>query len=424
MSDSINQPNSKAVGQADDYVEEEQPSRLRIVLLVLLVVAVAGGFFAWRYNTVRESTDDAQVEGHVHPLSPRVGGTIVTIAVRDNQYVNAGDVLVQLDPKDYEVAVAHARADVASAEAGLSSSETEVPVTHTTTASGISEAAAGVSEAQAGIQVGDRMVVMARERLDAARANVDQVKANYDRAAKDVERFQPLVAKEEISRQQFDAAVSQADALKAALTAARAQVAEAETAVRTQETAQQRDRAHLAMAEAGERRAQTAPQQIAISQARARSSAARVALAKATLAQAELNLQYTTIKAPVAGIVSNRGVESGQVVQPGQPLLDIVPTDELWVVANFKETQLRSMKPGQRATVEVDVDGHEYEGHVESFSGATGSRFSLLPPENATGNFVKVVQRVPVKIVFEPGQDKEHRLRPGLSVEPTVYTRQ
>jgi membrane fusion protein (multidrug efflux system) len=264
---------------------------------------------------------------------------------------------------------------------------------------------------------------MAKARLDSARATVRQIQANYDRSAKDVERFKPLVAKEEISQQQFDAAVAQADALRSSLAAAQAQVVEAEANVHTQESSLNRDRAKLNQSVAAEQRAHTGPQQVAVAKARAKSAQARVEIAKAAVAQAELNLQYTTIKAPVAGTVSNRSVELGQIIGPGQPLMAVIPTDDIWIIANFKETQLHKMKPGQKVAIAVDVDGREYEGHVDSLAGATGARFSLLPPENATGNFVKVVQRVPVKIVFEPGQDKEHRLRPGLSVEPSVYIR-
>jgi membrane fusion protein, multidrug efflux system len=400
-----------------------RPSRLRSVLIVLVILSAVGGFFAWRYFSARESTDDAQVEGHVHPMAARVGGTVVNVAVQDNQWVEAGAVLAQLDPKDYQIALDHARADLADAEATLAGSRSGVPITSTDTTSLLTQSAAGVAEAQAALATTEKTIAMAKARLESAHATVRQVQANYDRAAKDVERFRPLVAKEEISRQHFDSAVAQSDALKASLAAASAQVNEAEANVHTQESALNRDRARVNQSVAAERRAQTGPQQVAVAQSRAKSSEARVAMAQAAVAQAELNLQYTTIKAPVAGVVSNRSVELGQIVAPGQPLMAVIPTDDIWVVANFKETQLHKMKPGQKVVVAVDSDGREYEGHVDSLAGATGARFSLLPPENATGNFVKVVQRVPVKIVFEPGQDKEHRLRPGLSVEPSVYTR-
>ena len=424
MSDAIDRKDDDfSTDPNGDVTDAPRPRRLRSVLIVLVILAAIGGFLMWRYFSVRESTDDAQVEGHVNPMAARVGGTVVNVAVKDNQWVEAGAVLVQLDPKDYQVALDRARADLAEAEANLAGSRTGVPIATTDTSSVLTQSAAGVAEAQASLTTTDRTIAMAKAALDAARATVRQVQANYDRAAKDVERFRPLVAKEEISQQLFDSAAAQADALKASLASVQAQVTEAEANVRTQESALNRDQAKLNQSIAAERRAHTGPEQVAVAQSRAKSAEARVEMAKAAVEQAELNLQYTALKAPVAGVVSNRSVELGQIVAPGQPLMAVIPTDDIWVVANFKETQLHKMRPGQKVTIAVDSDGREYEGHVDSLAGATGARFSLLPPENATGNFVKVVQRVPVKIVFEPGQDKEHRLRPGLSVEPSVYTR-
>ncbi|MGD0580045.1 MAG: HlyD family secretion protein, partial [Bryobacteraceae bacterium] len=410
----------RTAGEAE---EAPPPSRLRTILIVIVLLAAVGGYFAWRYYSVRETTDDAQIDGHVNPMAARVGGTIIEIPVKDNQYVEAGAVLAQLDPKDYQVAVARARADLAEAEAALAGSQTDVPITTTNTVTRLSESTAGVGAAEASLTTTERMVAMAKARLESARATVLQVQANYDKAAKDVERFRPLVAKEEISKQQFDAAVAQADALKASLAAVQAQVNEAEANVRTQESGLNRDRERVKEAQATEQRAHTGPQQVAVTKARAKSAAARVEQAKALLQQAELNLAYTTVRAPIAGIVSNRTVELGQIVGPAQPLMAVIPTEDIWVTANFKETQLRSMKPGQKASILVDVDGREYAGHVDSIAGATGARFSLLPPENATGNFVKVVQRLPVKIVLDPVQDKVHRLRPGMSVEATVFTK-
>ena len=424
MSEAVDLKNGERTDRT--VVEEEKappPSRLRLILIVLALLAAVGGFFAWRYYSVRETTDDAQIDGHVSPMAARVGGTIVSIPVKDNQVVEADAVLVQLDPKDYQVAVERARADLAAALAALAGSQSDVPITSTNTATRLSESTAGVAAAEASLTTTERMVAAAKARLESARATVLQVQANYDKAAKDVERFRPLAAKEEISKQQFDAAAAQADALKASLAAAQAQVSEAEANIRTQESSLVRDRERIKEAQANQERAHTGPQQVAVTKAQAQSAAARVEVAKALLQQAELNLLYTTVRTPVAGIVSNRSVELGQIVGPGQPLMALIPTEDIWVTANFKETQLRSMKPGQKARMLVDVDGREYDGHVDSIAAATGARFSLLPPENATGNYVKVVQRLPVKIVLEPGQDKEHRLRPGMSVEATVYTR-
>jgi membrane fusion protein (multidrug efflux system) len=424
MSEAADLKKDELVDRAASETEEETPpSRLRTILIVIVLLAAVGGYFAWRYYAVRETTDDAQIDGHVSPVAARVGGTVINITVHDNQYVEAGAVLVQLDPKDYQVALERARADLAEAEAALAGSQTDVPITTTNTVTRLTESTAGVGAAEASLATTERTVAMARARLESARATVLQIQANYDQAAKDVERFRPLVAKEEVSQQQFDAAVAQADALKAGLAAAQAQVSEAEANVRTQESALMRDRERVKEAQASEDRARTGPQQVAVTKARAKSAAARVEQARAQVEQAELNLAYTTVKAPVAGIASNRTIELGQIVQPAQPLLAVIPTEDIWVTANYKETQLRSMKPGQKASIEVDVNGRDYQGHVDSIAGATGARFSLLPPENATGNYVKVVQRLPVKILIEPGQDKEHRLRPGMSVEATVYTR-
>jgi len=267
-------------------------------------------------------------------------------------------------------------------------------------------------------------VEAARARLTTAQAHVREVEANATRAARDVERLRGLLAKDEVSQQQFDTASAAADAQRAAVESARSQVAEAEAGIRVAES-------RLAQAHAGEQQAhaelqaaQTGPSQIAATRARASAATARVQQARATLAQAELNVQYTTVKAPARGIVSKKGINVGQVVQSGQPLLALVQIDDVWVTANFKETQLKDVRPGQRAVIEVDAyGGRTFKGKVDSIAGATGARFSLLPPENATGNFVKVVQRVPVKIVLDPGQDPDHLLRPGMSVTPTVHTK-
>lgn len=359
--------NDQTSSLTNDVTEAPRSSRLRTVLIILVILAAIGGFFAWRYFSVRESTDDAQVEGHVHPMAARVGGTVINVAVKDNQWVEAGAILLQLDPNDYQVALDRARADLAEAEATLAGSRTGVPIATTDTSSVLTQSAAGVAEAQASLTTTDSTIATAKARLESARATVRQIQANYDRAAKDVERFRPLVAKEEISQQYFDAAVAQADALKAGLASAQAQVSEAEASVRTQQSALNRDQAKLNQSIAAEQRAHTGPQQVAAAVSRARSAGARVAMAKATVAQAELNLRYTTIKAPVAGLVSNRSVELGQIVAPGQPLMAVIPTDDIWVVANFKETQLRSMKPGQKVTIAVDSDGREYEGTSTAF---------------------------------------------------------
>jgi len=397
--------------------------RFRLAMLIVLIGAAAAG--AWFVMTRgRESTDDAQVDAHVVQIASRVGGTIVRVAVGDNQQVDAGAVLVEIDARDYDVAVERARAELADAEASALAAQSDVPITSTSATSNVTTARGSVEQAQGGIDVAQKQVEAARARLTTMQARVREAEANAARAARDVERYRGLLAKDEVSQQQFDSAAAAADAQRAAADSARAQVVEAEAGVLVAESHLGQARAGSQQADAALRTAQTAPQQIAVVKARAAAAEARVAQAKATLAQAELNLQYTKITAPARGVVSKKSVNPGQVIQPGQPLFALVQIDDVWITANFKETQLTNMKPGQRAEVDVDAyGGKTFTGHVDSIAPATGSRFSLLPPENATGNFVKVVQRVPVKIVIDGNQDKEHLLRPGMSVTPTVYTK-
>lgn len=370
----------------------QHPAAKWVVLVVMLVV-IAAGIWVWRYYAVRESTDDAQIDAHIAPVAARVSGTVTNVYVENNMKVNAGTVLVQLDPKDYQVAVDKAKADLADAQAAERAARTTVPITSTNTRSAIDIARANVAGAQ--------------KQVAAARARLAETEANHTKAAQDLERMKQLVAKAEVSRQQYDTAVAAEQAAAATVEAAQAAVASSESQV-------QQARAQL-------QGAQTAPQQIAVTQARAGAAVASVARAQANLAQAELNLQYTTVRAPVGGIVSKRSVEPGQVVQPGQPLLSIVDLDNVWVTANFKETQLKDMHVGQKATIHVDAYDHDLNGFVESTGGGTGAVFSLLPPENATGNYVKVVQRLPVRIFFDKGEDTS-KLRPGMSVTVTVLT--
>jgi membrane fusion protein (multidrug efflux system) len=366
------------------------------ILSPVAVVVLAVLLGAWQHFSMRVSTDDAQIDGHVNAVATRVGGTVMAVLVTDNQRVEAGTPLVRLDARDYEIAVARAEADLAESEASARAARTGVPMTSTMSSS--AEAAAG-SDLEG-----------AEARLVSAGARLREAAANATRAAQDLERLKPLLAKDEVSKQEYDKAVSGADAARAARESAAADVHEAE---KTVEAA----KAHLAQAKTG-------PEQVTIQKARADSATARADIARANLAQARLNLEHTEIKAAVAGIVSRRTVEVGQVVQPGQPLLAVVPLEEVWVVANYKENQLTRIRPGQSAVVTVDAyGGREYHGKVDSISAATGARFSLLPPENASGNYVKVVQRVPVKIVLDPGQDPDHLLRPGMSVVPTILTR-
>jgi membrane fusion protein (multidrug efflux system) len=397
--------------------------RIRIAIGVVLIALL--GTTAWLWATAgRETTDDAQVDAHVTPIAARVGGTILQVSVKENQQVEAGAVLAVIDPRDYEVALAKAQAELATAEADASAARVNVPITTTATASGVSTARGGVEQAQAGIEGAQRGIEAATARLATAQARQREAEANAAKTAKDVERFKTLLAKDEISQQQYDAAAAAADAARAAADSARAQVQEAQAGISMAQSQLMQARAGASQATAQLQNAQTAPEQIAAQRARASSADARVLQQRAAVQQAELNLQYATVKAPLKGIVSKKNVEPGQIVQPGQPLMTLIPLEEVWVTANFKETQLKSMRPGQPAVIEVDAyGGRDFKGHVDSLAAATGSRFSLLPPENATGNFVKVVQRVPVKIVLDGGQDQEHLLRPGMSVVATVYTK-
>jgi membrane fusion protein (multidrug efflux system) len=397
-------------------------SRIRIIAAVLVVAAVGLGMWFW-LTAGRESTDDAQVDAPVTQIAARVGGTITKVAVSDNQRVGAGDVLVELDRRDFEVAVDKARAELADAEASALAARSNVPITSTTAASNVTTARGSIVQAQGGVAAAERELDAARARLTTAQARVREAEANAAKAARDVERLRGLLAKDEVSQQQFDTLVAAADAQKAGLDSARSQVAEAEAGIRVAESKVVQARAGAEQAHAELQAAETAPQQVSMTKARAAAADARVQQARANLAQAELNLQYATVKAPARGVISKKSLNPGQVVQPGQPLLALVQLDDVWVTANFKETQLRDMRAGQRATFKVDaLGGRSFSGKVDSIAGATGARFSLLPPENATGNFVKIVQRVPVKIVLDSGQDPEHLLRPGLSVTPTVYT--
>jgi len=395
--------------------------RVRILIGVVVLVAIGVGVWWW-IAAGRESTDDAQVDAHITPIASRVGGTVLHVPVEPNQEVEAGAVLVEIDKRDYEVALERARAELADAEAAAVAAKASVPITSTTASSNVTTARGGVEQADSSYLEAQQAVEVARTRLSTAQAREREAAANATKASRDVERLNPLLAKDEIAQQQFDAAVAAAAANKAATESAQAQVKEAELGIRVAESRLAQAGVGRQQASAGLKTAQTGPEQVTASRARADAADAKVRQNKAMVKQAELNLEYATVKAPVKGIVSRKSVETGQVIQPGQPLMTIIPLDRVWVTANFKETQLANMRPGQRVKIEVDAyDGREFSGKVESLAAATGSRFSLLPPDNATGNYVKVVQRVPVKIVLDPGQDPEHLLRPGMSVTPTVY---
>lgn len=412
---------------ADQAATPARPSRRFLQKGVLVgvatvIVAVAAGW--WWLSAGMQSTDDAQVDGYVVPIAAKVGGILKEMPVENNRRVDTGALLAVIDPRDYDATVARAEADVREAQAALLAAEASVPVTSATVESELTSATAGRGNAEAAIAVADREVEAAKAKLAAARARQREAEANLTKTAQDVQRLRPLAEKDEISRQQFDATVAAQQAAQASVDSAVAAVVEAETAIAAQMGRLTQARGSLTQATSVLSAARTAPQQLAAVRAHVASAQARVAQAEATLRRARLDVDYTQVRAPSAGVVSRITAKPGQVVQPGQPLMALVPIDEIWITANFKETQLASMRVGQPAEIEVDAyGGRRYRGRVDSVAPATGARFSLLPPENASGNYVKVVQRVPVRIVLETGQDPEHLLRPGMSVVVAVATR-
>ncbi len=395
---------------------------LRWVIALVLIAGVAtGGVYLWRYFNTYETTDDAQIDGHINAISGRISGNVIDIRAEDEQFVNAGDILVRLDPKDYEVALEKAEADLRDAEAALESSRTDVPITSTNTASQLKTAKSSRDDAAAFLAGSQRQLTAAQARLESAQALVREAEANYQKANDDEKRYKLLVDKNEIPRQQYDTAASAAAAAQADVDARRAAVREAEQNIIVAQTSIDQANQRITQADASIQSAMTAPEQVAVSEARAKSALAQVAQRKALVDQAKLNLSYCTIIAPVTGIVGKKTVELGQNITPGEQLMAVVPLDDIWVTANFKETQLTRMKPGQRVRVEVDAYGRTYTGKIVAVGGASGSRFSVIPPENATGNYVKVVQRIPVRINLDAGQNSDHQLRPGMSVDPKVY---
>jgi len=384
-------------------------ARARILLVVVLgLVVIVASILLYRHFAAWESTDDAEVDGYIYPVSSRVSGYVTRVTVDDNQYVEVGTVLAELDPQDYKVALANARAALLNDQASAAALVTNIPLTSVNTSSQLSGAQADVENANAAL-------TGAQRGFDAAQASLREAEANDLKAQDDVNRYKPLAAKDEIPQQRYTQAVDTQKATAAAVEAARASVA---SAAQTIEEA----RAKLAEAQAQLQYAETRPQQISVQRSRAQAAEAETDRATALFVQAQLNLEYTTIVAPVSGVVGQRSVQPGLNVSPGQQLMTVVPLDRqnIWVTANFKETQLKYMRPGQPVKISVDTYGRTYDGHVLNIAAASGARFSLLPPENATGNYVKVVQRIPVKIVLDKDQDPNHLLRPGMSVEPNV----
>jgi membrane fusion protein (multidrug efflux system) len=388
------------------------PARKFIVAGVVLVLILAAVFFYWR-STFTEDTDDAQVDGNLYQISSRIAGQVIKVNVEENQTVQAGEVLAEIDPTDYQVALDQAEANLASAQADYTQATVNVPIIRTNVGTQVTTSGSDVKGSS-------DMVEQAQKQVDAALARVDQAKANAIKAQLDVDRYTPLVQKDVISKQQYDAAVAQAAASKAA-------VLEAESNVLAQQNAVANAKQRLAQSQAQSQQSiKNGPEQIKVEQSRAAAAAAAVKQAEARVAQAKLNLQYTKIVAPTAGIVNKKNVEVGANLSAGQDLMTVIPLTNLWVTANFKETQLAHMHPCQPVTISVDAyGGRKFSGRLTQIGGATGSMLSLFPPENATGNYVKVVQRIPVRIDFTDlaKEDGDYVLRPGLSVTPEVQVK-
>jgi membrane fusion protein (multidrug efflux system) len=393
-----------------------------LVLAVALIAAIVSGIAVYLHFQNRESTDDATVDGHISAVAPKIAGNVVEVLVKDNQPVKAGDVLVRIDPRDFQAKVSQAQASVLQAQSQLQSARQVVPWTNETTQSAV---------AASGAQLADTNAELERARLNYERAagselaveqaNVRARQAANDRAQADLARMKPLVEREEISKQQFDSYVAAARVAESEWNAAQERLISAQKNAAILKTALDAAQSRVTQAKAQVETSVANRMQVPIRTADVGSASAGVAAANANLDAAQLQLSYTTLVAPIDGVVTHKSVEIGQMVSPGQSLMAIIPLNDVWVTANFKETQLAGVHPGQRAEMHVDMYGQTVTGRVDSISGATGGRLSLLPPENASGNFVKVVQRIPVKILVDPGQSLV--LRPGMNVDVTIFTK-
>ena len=412
----------------EELLLEEKPKGLanpKVKRLLMgggaVVLATIAGLFVYYHN--RETTDDAQVDGHITPLASKVYGRVAQVLLDDNQAVKTGQVLVKIDARDYQAAVDQAKASLALAESEARSAGVDVPRTRENVASGSSSADAQFLAAQADLARAQVTYEQAQTAdLAWAQANVEKSRANAEMAKADLARYLPLMQKGEISKQQYDAAKANADATASALKADQERLAQAERNVDVAKAQLGAAKARVEQARAGVASAHADIKQVSMRAADAQAKLAKVEQARAALQAAELNLSYTEITAPIDGVATHKQVEPGQIVQAGQGLLVVVPLENVWVTANFKETQLRNMKAGQKAEVKVDTYGKTFSGRVDSIAAATGSLLSLLPPENATGNYVKVVQRIPVKIVLDPIPSRQAVLRPGMNVDATVIT--
>ncbi len=403
------QPKDQSQAQTPEESPAKKTGRTVILFTVVLLLILGAGFWYWR-STFSEDTDDAQVDGDIYQISARISGQVLRVYAQENTKVNKGDLLVEIDPKDQQVALEQAQAQLASAQADYTQANVNVPITGVQTRTTVTTSGSDVVSSQSG-------VAQAQKQADAAAARVDEAKANAIKAAKDVERYTPLVEKDVISRQQYDAAIASARSSSASVIEAENNLVAQQTAITAAQQRLDQARANAAQA------AKNGPDQVKAQQARAASMLASVKNAQARVDQALLNLSYTRVIAPASGVINKKNVEVGGYLTAGQNLLTIVPLDDLWVTANFKETQLKGMHRCQEVKLSVDaLGGRKFSGKISQIGGATGSRLSLFPPENATGNYVKVVQRIPVRIDFTnlKQENGDYALRPGFSVTPDV----
>jgi len=401
------------------WLQNLHPIAKGALLVVLIALAVA-----WYIFNGRVTTDDAQVDCHITAIAPQVPGYVVDLLINDNTPVKAGDLLVQVDPREYEAEVAQAKANLEFAEAQANSAQIQIGLTRATTSHSTSGAAhQKESDAADYISSQAQLEQSATANLQVAEANVAAKRATNDRAQSDLARYKPLLGTDDVSKYQFDAVDATARVSKSDLAAAEQQLSAAQQAVLIARANARSAQARVSRSESQFMETKAREQQVPIAEATYKSALATVERAKATLQQAELNLAYTHITAPITGQVTQKSVDLGQYVSPGQLLFTIVPLDQIYVTANFKETQLENVAPGQKVRIHVDTYREEFEGRVDSIAGAAGSRQALLPPQNATGNFIKVVQRIPVKILVTPNKNPNLVLRPGMNVEATIYTR-
>jgi membrane fusion protein, multidrug efflux system len=397
-------------------------SLAKFVILFVLLLAITGGVYAYMHFQDRVSSDDANVDGHVSAVAPKIAGDVVEVLVQDNQAVKAGDVLVRIDPRDFQAKVALARAALMQAESQARSAGQVVPWTNDTTQSAISAAEAQLADATAEHERARLAYEQAASsEIAFAEANVRTKEAANDRAQADLARMKPLLDKAEISKLQYDSYVASARVAESELRASQERLASKQKDAGIRKSTVDATASRVNHAKALMSSSEANRKQVPIRTADVGTALAAVEAARANLQTAQLQLSYTTIVASIDGMVTRKSVEVGQIVAPGQGLMAIVPLHDVWVTANFKETQLAEVRPGQRAEIRVDMYNRTVPGRVDSIASATGSKLSLLPPENATGNFVKVVQRIPVKILVSP-QDGLI-LRPGMNVDATIFTK-